>query len=95
MIKLETDEAKAILENLERHRYRQVAMNDADLILAELEYIGEKYTIKQEELDTIEKMVLDQARTIERYHDNWQQANSLLMQKTMEFNRYKNGEASE
>jgi hypothetical protein len=95
MIKLETDEAKAILENLERHRYRQVAMNDADLILAELEYIGEKYTIKQEELDTIEKMVLDQARTIERYHDNWQQVNSLLMQKTMEFNRYKNREISE
>lgn len=95
MIKLETDEAKAILENLERHRYRQVAMNDADLILAELEYISEKYTIKQEELDTIEKMVLDQARTIERYHDNWQQVNSLLMQKIMEFNRYKNGEVSE
>lgn len=95
MIKLETDEAKAILENIERHRYRQVAMNDADLILAELEYIGEKYTIKQEELDTIEKMVLDQARTIERYHDNWQQVNSLLMQKIMEFNRYKNGEVSE
>ena len=83
------------MENLERHRCRQVAMNDADLILAELEYIGEKYTIKQEELDTIEKMVLDQARTIERYHDNWQQVNSLLMQKTMEFNRYKNREISE
>jgi hypothetical protein len=95
MIKLETDEAKAILENLERHRCRQVAMNDADLILAELEYIGEKYTIKQEELDRIEKMVLDQARTIERYHDNWQQVNSLLMQKIMEFNKYKTREASE
>lgn len=95
MIKVETDEAKAILENLEKQRYRQVAMNDADLILAELEYIGEKYTIKQEELDTIEKMVLDQAKTIERYHDNWQQVNSLLMQKTMEFNRYKNMEISE
>lgn len=95
MIKLETDEAKAILENLEKHRYRQVAMNDADLILAELEYIGEKYTIKQEELDRIEKMVLDQAKTIERYHDNWQQVNSLLMQKTMEFNMYKNMEISE
>ena len=95
MIKVETDEAKAILENLEKQRYRQVAMNDADLILAELEYIGEKYTIKQEELDTIEKMVLDQARTIERYNDNWQQVNSLLMQKTMEFNRYKNMEISE
>lgn len=36
MIKVETDEAKAILENLEKQRYRQVAMNDADLILAEL-----------------------------------------------------------
>ena len=95
MIKVEIDETTAILENLERHRYRQVAMNDADLILAELEYIGKKYTIKQEELDRIEKMVLDQARTIERYHDNWQQVNSLLMQKTMEFNRYKNREASE
>ena len=95
MIKVEIDSAKDILENLEKQRYRQVAMNDADLILAELEYIGEKYTIKQEELDTIEKMVLDQARTIERYHDNWQQVNSLLMQKTMEFNRYKNREASE
>jgi hypothetical protein len=95
MIKVETDEAKAILENLEKHRYRQVAMDDADLILAELEYIGEKYTIKQEELDRIEKMVLDQARTIERYRDNWQQVNSLLTQKIMEFNRYKNSEASE
>ena len=95
MIKVEIDSAKDILENLEKQRYRQVAMNDADLILAELEYIGEKYTIKQEELDTIEKMVLDQVRTIERYHDNWQQVNSLLMQKTMEFNRYKNREASE
>ena len=95
MIKVETDEAKAILENLEKHRYRQVAMDDADLILAELEYIGEKYTIKQEELDRIEKMVLDQARTIERYHDNWQQVNSLLTQKIMEFNRYKNSEASQ
>ena len=95
MIKVEIDSAKDILENLEKQRYRQVAMNDADLILAELEYIGEKYTIKQEELDTIEKMVLDQVRTIERYHDNWQQVNSLLMQKTMEFNRYKNREISE
>lgn len=92
MIKVETDETKAILENLERHRYRQVAMNDAELILAELEYIGEKYMIDQEELDKIEKIVLDQARTIERYHDNWQQANSLLMQKIMEFNRYKTRE---
>ena len=27
MIKVETDETKAILENLERHCYRQVAMN--------------------------------------------------------------------
>ena len=95
MIKVETDETKAILENLERHCYRQVAMNDAELILAELEYIGKKYTIKQEELDRIEKMVLDQARTIERYHDNWQQVNSLLMQKIMEFNKYKTREASE
>lgn len=95
MIKVETDEAKAILENLERHRYRQVAMDDAELILAELEYIGEKYMIDQEELDKIEKMVLDQARTIERYHDNWQQVNSLLTQKIMEFNRYKNREVSE
>jgi hypothetical protein len=95
MIKLETDEAKAILENLEKYRYRQVAMDDAELILAELEYIGEKYMIDREELDKIEKMVLDQAKTIERYHDNWQQVNSLLMQKTMEFNRYKNREASE
>jgi len=95
MIRVETDEGKAFLANLEKHHYRQIAMNDAELILAELEYIGEKYTIKQEELDTIEKMVLDQAKTIERYHDNWQQVNSLLMQKTMEFNRYKNREASE
>jgi len=95
MIKVETGEGKAILENLEKHRYRQVAMDDAELILAELEYIGEKYMIDQEELDTIEKMVLDQAKTIERYHDNWQQVNSLLIQKTMEFNRYKNREASE
>jgi hypothetical protein len=70
-------------------------MNDAELILAELEYIGEKYMIDQEELDKIEKMVLDQVRTIERYHDNWQQVNSLLTQKIMEFNRYKNSEASE
>lgn len=89
MIKVETDEAKAILENLEKHRYRQIAMNDADLILAELEYIGEKYTIDQEELDKIEKMILEQARTVERYHDNWQQVNSLLIQKTIEFNRHK------
>ena len=92
MIKVETDEAKAILESLERQRYRQVAINDAELILAELEYISEKYTIKQEDLDKIEKMVLDQARTIERYHDNWQQVNSLLMQKIMEFNRCKTRE---
>jgi transketolase len=95
MIKVETEEGKAFLANLEKHHYRQVAMNDADLILAELEYISEKYTIKQEDLDAIEKMVLDQARTIERYHDNWQQVNSLLTQKIMEFNRYKNSEASE
>jgi hypothetical protein len=95
MIKLETDEGKAILENLEKQRYRQVAMDNAELILAELEYIGEKYMIDQEELDKIEKMLLDQARTIERYHDNWQQVNSLLTQKIMEFNRYKNSEASE
>ena len=95
MIKVETDEAKAILENLERHRYRQVAMDDAELILAELEYIGEKYMIDQEELDKIEKMVLEQARTIELYHDNCQQADSLLMQKIMEFNRYKNREGRE
>lgn len=95
MIKVETEEGKAFLANLEKHHYRQVAMNDADLILAELEYIGEKYMIDQEELDKIEKMVLDQARTIERYHDNWQQVNSLFMQKTMEFNRYENSEARE
>ncbi|MEN9521467.1 MAG: hypothetical protein RLZZ381_4055, partial [Cyanobacteriota bacterium] len=49
----------------------------------------------QEELDKIEKMILEQARTIERYHDNWQQVNSLLMQKIKEFNRYKNSEVSE
>lgn len=95
MIKLETEEGKAFLANLEKHYYRQVAMNDADLILAELEYIGEKYMIDQEELDKIERMVLKQARTIELYHDNCQQANSLLMQKTMEFNRYKNREGRE
>jgi transketolase len=95
MIKVETEEGKAFLANLEKHHYRQVAMNDADLILAELEYISEKYTIKQEDLDAIEKMVLDQARTIERYHDNWQQVNSLLTQKIMEFNRDKNREVSE
>ena len=95
MIEVETGEAKAILENLEKHRYRQVAMNDAELILAELEYIGEKYMIDQEELDKIEKMILDQVKTIERYHDNWQQINSLLMQKIKEFNRYKMGEESQ
>jgi len=95
MIRVETDEAKAILKNLDKQSYRQVAMNNADLILAELEYISEKYSIKQEELDTIEKMIIDQARTIERYHDNWQQVNSLLMQKIKEFNRYKMGEESE
>ena len=94
MIEVETCEAKAILENLEKHRYRQVAMDDAELILAELEYIGEKYMIDQEELDKIEKMILDQARTIERYHDNWQQINSLLTQKIIEFNRYKMREES-
>jgi DNA repair protein RadC len=94
MIKVETDEAKAILENLEKQSYRQVAI-DVELILAELEYIGEKYTIDQEELDKIEKMILEQARTVERYHDNWQQVNSLLMQKIKEFNRYKNSEVSE
>jgi len=38
MIRVETDEAKAILENLDKQSYRQVAMNNADLILAELEY---------------------------------------------------------
>lgn len=95
MIEVGTGEAKAILENLEKQRYRQVAMDDAELILAELEYIGEKYMIDQEELDTIEKMVLEQAKTIELYHDNNQQANSLLMQKIREFNRYKNSEVSE
>jgi len=94
MIKVETDEAKAILENLEKQSYRQVAI-DVELILAELEYIGEKYTIDQEELDKIEKMILEQARTVERYHDNWQQVNSLLTQKITEFNRYKNSEVSE
>jgi alpha-L-fucosidase len=92
MIRVETDEAKAILENLDKQSYRQVAMNNADLILAELEYISEKYSIKQEELDIIEKMIIDQARTVERYHDNWQQVNSLLTQKITEFNRYKNSE---
>ena len=95
MIEVETGEAKSILENLEKHHYRQVAMDDAELILAELEYIGEKYMIDQEELDKIEKMILDQVKTIERYHDNWQQINSLLMQKIKEFNRYKMGEESE
>jgi len=95
MIEEETGEAKAILDNLEKHRYRQVAMDAAELILAELEYIGEKYMIDQEELDKIEKMILEQVRTIERYHDNWQQVNSLLMQKIKEFNRYKNSEVSE
>jgi len=95
MIEVETGEAKAILDNLERHRYRQVAMDAAELILAELEYIGEKYMIDQEELDKIEKMILEQARTIERYHDNWQEVNSLLTQKIIEFNRYKNSEVSE
>ena len=80
------------MENLDKQSYRQVAMNNADLILAELEYISEKYSIKQEELDIIEKMIIDQARTIERYHDNWQQVNSLLTQKITEFNRYKNSE---
>jgi hypothetical protein len=55
MIEVETGEAKAILDNLEKHRYRQVAMDAAELILAELEYIGEKYMIDQEELDKIEK----------------------------------------
>jgi DNA repair ATPase RecN len=95
MIEEETGEAKAILDNLEKHRYRKVAMDAAELILAELEYIGEKYTIDQEELDKIEKMILEQARTVERYHDNWQQVNSLLTQKITEFNRYKNSEVSE
>ena len=95
MIEVETGEAKAILDNLEKHRYRQVAMDAAELILAELEYIEEKYMIDQEELDKIEKMILEQARTIERYHDNWQQVNSLLTQKITEFNRYKNSEVSE